>query len=222
MRVPFWKRALSYLTPVTLWKGSSPVSPVLELLLYQGRYQLASLDALYSDGNRYRPVVTGLRAIKSRLPGIDSVLVLGAGLGSTVDVLRRFSARPRVKLVELDSVAAHWAQELLRAEDRKRVHIVVDDAQSFIARDVAFYDLLVIDVFIGRAAAPFVTQPEFLTACKKRIAKGGGLLLNYMQNPNSPSWEETFSRIETVFTGARVLAFGPNRVVVWEDGGSNV
>jgi spermidine synthase len=154
--------------------------------------------------------------MKSRLPRIQSVLVLGAGLGSTVDVLRRFGAQPHVTLVELDRVVAHWAQEVLQEKDKPRVRIIVDDAQSFVTRDQTLYDLVIVDVFNGRAAAPFVTRQEFLAACKRRVRIGGSFLLNYMQNDDSPPWEETFRHIEEVFPAARTLAFGPNRVVVWE------
>lgn len=217
MQLPLWKKALSFLTPVSLWKGSSPVNPVLELFLFHGRYQLATLDALYSDGDRYRPLVAGLGVVKPYLKNLESVLVLGAGLGSAVDVLRRFGAHPRVTLVELDEAVADLARSLLRPEDQKRVHIVVDDAQAFIQTVSSRYDAVIVDVFTGRTPLPFVTGNAFLKSCKQSIASGGIFLLNYMLNDGAPPWSEILARIEAVFQGCRVLALGPNRVVVWED-----
>lgn len=216
MRVPLWKKVASYFSPVTLWKGSSPVSPVLELLLFQGRFQLATVDALYSDGDQYRPLVAGLGAVRHRLKEVKSVLVLGAGLGSAVEVLRRFGARPGVTLVELDEVVARWGREVLREEDRMRVRFVVDDAQTFIQKEQAEYDLVIVDVFTGREPLSFVTEADFLHACKRRLTSQGIFLLNYMQNPWSAPWEATRARIEEVFSSTRTLTLGPNRVVVWE------
>jgi predicted membrane-bound spermidine synthase len=215
MKISPWKKAISFLTPVRLWKGSSPVNPVLELLLSSGRYQLATVDALYSDGNRYRPLVAGLGEMRRQLSGVKSVLVLGAGLGSAVDVLRTFGARPEITLVELDEVVARWGRELLRSEDRDSVRFVVEDAQVFVQEGSDEYDLVIVDVFSGREPLPFVTQPDFLRACKQRMAPGGMFLLNYMLNAGSAPWDETLSRIETVFAGARVLAIGPNRVMIY-------
>lgn len=215
MKISLWKKALSFLTPVRLWKGSSPVNPVLELLLYQGRYQLATLDALYSDGDRYRPLVTGLGAMQRRLKEVGSVLVLGAGVGSAVDVLRRYGAHPMVTLVELDEVVARWGRELLREEDRARVRFVVEDARVFVREDAEQYDLVIIDVFFGREPLPFVSEPDFLRACRQRMKTGGSLLLNYMLNAGSLPWEEVLGCIEAEFRGARVLTLGPNRVVVY-------
>lgn len=217
MKVSSLQKASSYFSPVTLWQGSSPVSPVLELLLYQGRFQLATTDALYSDGDRYRPLVAGFGALKHRLKEVHSVLVLGAGIGSAVDVLRRFGARPQITLVELDDVVASLASELLREEDKARVRIVVDDAQVFIQRTHEQFDVVVVDVFTGRDAAPFVTATGFLEACKARLSPHGIFLLNYMQNPGAATpWQQTLGDIQTVFPAARSLSFGPNRVVVWE------
>lgn len=217
MRVSLWQRAASYFSPITLWKGSSPISRVLELLLFQGRFQLATIDALYSDGDRYRPLVAGFRAVRHRLKNVRSVLVLGAGLGSAVDVLQRFGAQPETTLVELDEVVARWGREVLRKEDRDRVRFVVDDAQAFIQRDQTQYDLVIVDVFTGREPLPFATEEDFLCACRRRLTSQGIFLLNYMQNPGSPPWEQPLKRIEAVFDDARTLAFGPNRVIVWEN-----
>jgi len=218
MKVSARTRALSHLAPQRLWKGESAVSGELELLLYQGRYQLATADALYSDGDRYRPLVAAFRPMKARLQRVCTALVLGGGLGSAVDVLARYGARPEITMVELDEVVAGLGENLLSFEAKERVRYVVADAQTFIQNATQRYDLLIVDVFTARQPLPFVSEDAFLEKCRAAISPGGCFVLNYMQNPGAAeAWDTVESRIQQRFPAARTMAIGPNRVVVWVD-----
>ena len=89
------------------------MNPLLELLLYQGRLQLATADALYSDGNNYRPVIAMINHLKAHMPEIKTVLALGTGLGSLPQIMKRRGYQPHFTLVEYDKVVLQWAMELL-------------------------------------------------------------------------------------------------------------
>ena len=53
MKHPLWKRWLSYFKEVTLEETGSEYNEVLEVLLVQGRHQLATEDAIYSYDDKY-------------------------------------------------------------------------------------------------------------------------------------------------------------------------
>src|ERR1044072_5212819 len=116
MRLTRFQRLLSYLYPIRVRSSSSPENPVLELLYYQGRWQLGSVDVLYSDGHRYRPLGAPFKAVRHRLARLEEVVVLGTGLGSAVAILNRQGFHPPFTLVELDGVVLDWALELMPAE----------------------------------------------------------------------------------------------------------
>lgn len=203
----------SYLHPVLLWKGSSPVNPVLELSLFRGRFQLATEDALYSDGAHYRPLVAAFRKLRPHLGSIRTALVLGAGLGSAVHVLKRLGATPQTTLVDLDPVVLQWAAGLMDEELRSRVRTVAADAQVFVAEDSAQYDLVVVDVFLGQEPAPFVVEEAFLEACRARLQPGGRFVLNYIER-SLGAWAQARRKIAGHFPDHEVLHLGINKVVV--------
>ena len=94
----FWQGLQSLLYPVRIRKSSSTVNPVLELFYFQGRYMLGTPDAVYSDGDRYRPLVAAFTApgLKPHLGNVRNVLVLGTGLASAVSGSWAPGARARL------------------------------------------------------------------------------------------------------------------------------
>ncbi len=88
IRIPFYKRLLSYIYPVPLRSGAGDVNAHLEIFLHHNRLQLVTADAIYSDGDHYIPAVTVVNNLKAILSSVSNVLVLGGGLGSMVQVMR--------------------------------------------------------------------------------------------------------------------------------------
>ncbi len=213
MQPSFFQKLRSYLAPVLLWKGSSPVNPVLELHFFRGRFQLATADALYSDGAHYRPLVAAFKGRSAGLQNVRTALVLGAGLGSAVYVLRRFGATPHTTLVDLDPIVLEWATGLMDRETRNRIRPVAADARTFIAEDAGRYDLVVVDIFLGQEPAPFVTEDDFLRACRARLAPGGFFVLNYIER-DLGAWARVRQKIARHFPTHEVLHLGINKVVV--------
>lgn len=213
MRLTRFQKLISYLYPIQVRHSSSPENPVLELYYYQGRWQLGSVDVLYSDGHRYRPLVAAFKAIKARLPALEKVLVLGTGLGSAVDILHRQGYHPHFTLVELDRKVLDWALELMPPAIGPHIRPVCADAQAFVAADQYTYDLIIVDVFKGRVVPPFATGAAFLRQCRERLQPGGCLVMNYMINGGS---EETkaVKALESVFRNVQEITFGINRVYI--------
>jgi spermidine synthase len=100
-----------------LRRGKGADNNYLELTLYKNQLQLGTKDVLYSDGDRYIPAVAAVKHMDDFLPHIRTVLVLGAGLCSIVQVMRRKKANPHFTLVEKDKVVLEWAMEFLEPND---------------------------------------------------------------------------------------------------------
>lgn len=193
-------------------RDSGTYNPLLELLYYRGRYQLATLDALYSDGSRYRPLRIAFRKLKHELSAVKNVLVLGTGLGSAVQVMAKTGYSPDFTLIEYDDKVLEWAMELLPPYSGK-VTPVCTEAKQYMATNKATYDMLVVDVFTGRIAAPFVTSQAFLEDCRRSINPSGYMVLNYIVQRN-----EDCLRIDTTIRSVFPVCFciddGLNRIVI--------
>jgi spermidine synthase len=211
----FLKRLESLFFPVRIRTGSSDCNPFLELLYYRGRYMLATADAIYSDGDKYRPLLAAFAwpELSRKLSSVKNVLVLGTGLASAVHVLQRKGFQPQFTLVEIDSVVLDWALECLPAGSKERVRAVRADAFEFIGAETEVYDLLIVDIFFGRVVPPEVIGTSFLRQCRDRLAPDGVLVLNYMlAAENDPL--KAKAALEATFANVRELGFGLNKVYI--------
>ena len=204
---------LSFFYPVRVRKGSSKENPVLELYLYRNRWQLATADALYSDGDKYRPLVVAFKELEDKLPAVKKVLVLGAGLGSAVNVLHSKGYSPEVTLVDNDKLVLQWALEMLGDKAANNVRPVCDDAQSFVQKNEQQYDLVIIDIFNGRLVPEFVTKAYFLQQCRHSVYSGGHVVFNYIVN-HPKQWDDTRDIFNAVFPINKVVKNDTNRILI--------
>lgn len=203
---------LSYITPVLLRKTASDKNPLLELHYYRGRLQLATSDALYSDGEHYRPMRIGFRQIKAYLPEVKQVLVLGTGLGSAVQVMDKMGFHPYFTMVDHDSTVLQWALEALPGYG-VQITPVCADAQEYMVNNSSKFDLIIIDIFNSRVVPGFVTTPSFLSLCHSAIRPGGKMIMNYIVQRNE-DWAPVDNTIRKVFPRCHCIDDGLNRVVV--------
>lgn len=213
IKVSPYKRLFSYLYPVRIKDGKGEQNPVLELYLYRNQYQLATADALYSDGTRYKPMLVAFKALDDVLPKVKTVLVLGTGLGSAVQILADKGYNPEYTLVDYDNTILKWAIELLPPKVSAHIEPVCADAKAFIETNTKTYDLLIIDVFISRVVPAFVTTADFLKKCRRSINPGGNMVLNYMVS-NDAEWRAVLATIQSVFPGCRAIEHGVNRIII--------
>lgn len=213
MQLSFFQKICSYFFPVKVRKSSSEVNPVLELFYYKGQWQLATKDAIYSDGDRYRPLGLAFEKINDRLPAVRNVLVLGTGLGSAVNILDKMGFHPEMDLVEIDATVVDWAKELLPIPSLKRIHFHNADAGHFIEKNKKQYDLIVVDVFESRDVPTFITERSFLENCKSSLSQKGILVLNYIVS-DKDNWKVFQQLFSELLSETKVYELGVNRVMV--------
>ncbi|MBS1782546.1 MAG: fused MFS/spermidine synthase [Bacteroidetes bacterium] len=200
---------MSYLFPIKIWKGSGDAHPNLELFLYRGQWQLATEDAIYSDGVRYSPMVKAFSQLRTQIPAWKKVLVLGGGAGSAARILRKMGSASEVLLVENDGQIIQLMESELPDEN---IRYVCEDAKTFIASNKIHFDVVVIDIFIGRKVPEFVSKDTFLAACQRACHKNGIVIINFMINDVPDS--ERFDAMVAHFTNYAVIDIGINKVVI--------
>lgn len=183
------------------------------LYMSSGRLQLGTADAVYSDGAAYRPALVLCEYLGSKLPTLKQVLVIGGGLGSMVEVLAKYKTYPAVTLVEIDKQVLQWALAHLEDKRTGTINPVCADAAIYMQHNEQQYDLVFIDLFVGRVVPEFVTKEAFLKQCQKSVQAGGYCAMNYIVN-NETEWQDVQALFSKVCPTHVVLKNGLNRVLV--------
>jgi spermidine synthase len=147
------------------------------------------------------------------LPTAKRVLVLGAGLGSIVHVMRARGFDPRFTLVEKDKTVLRWTREILGEADARKLELVCRDAELFMAQNQHKYDLVFVDVFQGRVVPDFVTATPFLMQCRDSLSPGGHLALNYIE-VDQTQWQNARGLVAAVLPGCYVVSKDDSRILI--------
>lgn len=206
---------LSYLMPVTIANSYGKQNKFLEFILYRNQWQLATEDALYSDGTRYEPFRIAFKNIpKDKLDKTKDCLILGTGLGSIIQILaERYKCKPNYTLVEYDETILKWAMESLTAMGIEHLTPYFGYAEDFVKEDKGKYDLLCIDIFTGREVPLQFTEMEFLIASKRLLKPGGLWIMNYIVNDTRETMQ-FLGNVKSLFPDLEVIEKNQNMLLI--------
>lgn len=120
----------------------------------------------------------------------SSVLILGAGTGNDVAAALRNGAQ-RVEAVEIDPLILSLGRQLHfeKPYDSPRVHVVVDDARSYLQNSTEHFDLIVFSLLDSHTTSSYysniridnyVYTLEALRAAKQRLQPDGVFIVKFL------------------------------------------
>ncbi len=215
-KIPPLKRFLSYVVPVTIANSSGTITPFLEFNFYRNQWQLATEEALYSDGTRYEPFRVAFKHIRKHrdLSKVADCLVLGTGLGSVVHILHdKYDCKASYSLVEYDEKILYWAIQNLSAHHISGLLPHCSDALSFVKKDIRQYDLICVDIFNGKEVPKVFTERDFLLDVQRRLKPGGICLMNYILNEER-EYQDYLRNVRSIFPSIRIIERKQNRILL--------
>ena len=144
-------------------------------------------------------------------PGIQDVLVIGAGDGGVVRELARYEQIRRIDLVEMDpdvveACRTYLPENACRLDD-SRVNIFVDNALRFIRRRKDEYDLIIVDSTDPFGPSEGYFTREFYGICYNALREDG-IMVNQQGSPfykhDAEAMQRSHKRIVNTFPISRV------------------
>ena len=216
----FWKKWCSYLFPLTLETSSSDLNPNLAVVLYRGRLQLLSGNAIYSWDDLYRNFRIAFEKLHIEDKPYHDVLLLGLGLGSIPYMLEKhFGCQYAFTAVEIDEAVADLANRYSLSRLNSPIDIIAADAAVFVELCAETYDLIAIDIFQDDLVPSSFETLEFLQTCATLLNPGGMLLFNRLHNhdgnsvPTERFYQDVFKQ---VFPRSKAIDTDGNWILVGE------
>lgn len=118
------------------------------------------------------------------LKNIHTILVLGVGGGTVIELLAKRFPHASITAVDIDSQMLDIATKYFGIDKYPNVRLACDDANRFVehlAKKRTAFDLIVVDLFTGPKIPEFVSSPIFLVSLHTIIRPGGHCCINYLR-----------------------------------------
>jgi spermidine synthase len=210
---------ISYFYPVIVERTSSKYNPVLDVAIENGKYVLNAANANYSFGSLHKIFLKAFEELKIINRNISSVLLLGLGGGSVVELLRNnFQLDCSITAVEIDEKVISLATKYFNLQHYDRLEVVCADASEYIKRVESLFELMIVDLFIDNKVPSQFESVEFLAVLKKRRKNKSLLLFNTIVSTDNSdtSLIQLKNNIQNVFGIYEVLSILGNEVIVVE------
>lgn len=215
MRPDIFKKYCSYLFAIRQEKFESAVNGTLEVLLFKGRYQLVTKNAIYSFEDLYTSYGHALNAI--RYTNVKNILVLGLGLGSIPIMLqKKLGDTISITSVELDPEIIRCAKKYYpSATDYDKLNIIQSDALQYVMQTKEKFDLITVDLFVDTYVPEQFFTLEFLQKLKSIISPNGNLLFSRLKDGYKYE-HELWKNLKTVFPGKTEIETEGNSILYWK------
>jgi spermidine synthase len=181
IKIPFWKKWLSYFIEFELERVESVFSNDLSLCLSDGKIQLNTEKAIYSWEDKYDNFYKAFAQTKWEAMTTSSVLSLGFGLGSIVQMLENnFHKNFYYTGIEYDENVIYLAEKYILHKLKSPVNIVQAPADVFVEICQEKYDLITIDVFVEDKIPHSVRNSSFLENTRELLNLNGLILMNHL------------------------------------------
>ena len=155
----------------------SKYSGILEINYVDGQKVLDSKNTSYSYGNLQKVWELTLDQIPFR--GIERILILGMGGGSSIELLRdKFKFTGKIVAVEIDPVIIDIARFEFNITPNKNLKIECIDAAEYVTKKTRKFDVILVDVFIDDKIPGKLLSREFWKQLSQKTNKGGRILFN--------------------------------------------
>ena len=177
----WFQKYWSYFSRITVEKTNSPYNPKLIIAIQDGKYVLNTSNANYSFGSLHRVFQQTFKKIKLKEQDIESILVLGGGVGSIPSIIyNELAMNPTIDAVEIDEKVVTLGSKYFQLNQYNKLSIHIEDAMHYIENTNSMYDLIVVDLFEGIDVPKAFYQADFFKAVKKRLNEKGMLIFNFV------------------------------------------
>lgn len=218
MKIPLWKKCLSYISDIHLESHSSAINPALHLLLVKGRLQLCTDNSIYSFEDQYDNFYKVFEKMMSAGWNYSTVLILGFAMGSIPKMLEdNFNLDLEYTGVEIDDVIIDLVSDYVLSQLQSSIQLINTDAAIFIESNQDQYDLICVDLFLDDVIPDQFTQIDFIKKLKAKLTPSGCLLYNMLGDYQSDKLKAeqyhktTFSK---VFPNSTLYHTGTNYILI--------
>ncbi|MBI4062501.1 methyltransferase domain-containing protein [Candidatus Gottesmanbacteria bacterium] len=163
---------VSYIIPQTIARFSTKYNHDIRVIEESGKFKL-----LVNGSRQSGKYIEWLwkRAFHAfRLPPCQSILVLGVGGGTVIHLLHKRYPDANITAVDIDPKMIEIGKKYFGLSRVSNVELIIANAKNY--KITHEYDLIIVDLFLGRHIPDFVSSQSFLKQLRSKV-----VIINYLR-----------------------------------------
>lgn len=197
----------TYFIPHT-YTYHSDINGEIKVHEFLGKVTLFSGGVTQSGGFTHEMWHLAVKRITNHESRIKNCLVLGVGGGTIIDMLKNHVPGVTITGIDIDPVMVEIAKKHFHIGTNPKVLLMVDDAVKYVVNhaDKSIYDLIVVDLYIGRFNPKSSHETIFLKGIRALMKKDGMVFFNthYNQTDNK-EYDDLINYLKGIFTGVEEI-----------------
>lgn len=194
----------SYFWPQTLEILHSSYNPDAKVIRYMGSVRLLVKGSIQAGPFITKMLSTAMDKFKIlERESLSSFLMLGLGGATTPKLLLRKFPDMHTTIVEIDPEIIRIAGTYFGLDTLPNTTVICADARKFVRKSGEHgkrYDLVQIDLYIGRDVPDFVLSGDFCKSVHGLLKPSGELFINYDVDAGyEEKWVKLYSLLKTYF-----------------------
>lgn len=196
---------------------TSPISGKIQVISFFGDKRIV-VDGLVQSGGLLEGVwQKALLTINHQPSAISNCLILGLGGGTLARLISKKWPRAKIVGVEIDKEIIRLGKKYFGLGGIPNLKIINDDAVKFINSyqlKVKSYQLIFLDLYLGRIVPPASEKEEFLKSLEKILKEEGIIIINRLFSEKERKLVRQFiGKLEKIFPNISLVRTHSNLLI---------
>lgn len=216
-------KLLSFFLPQKIVTLNSSINSRIEVIEQFGKKSIRVQNLEQSGPMVEKIWETGIRHCNNvTMKQCNHVLILGLGGGSAVKVINKYFPRAKILGIEIDPVMIKLGKNHLNIAKYKNLEIKITDAFKWLSSfqldglgHFTKYDLILVDLFLGRETPLRMESEQFFKMVKQLLANQGVVIFNRLRGKNEKTQFKRFlDKLKKVYHHIKVVKPIANYLVI--------
>ena len=189
------------------WKVDSEFSGPIECSRFLGSWKICAGGCFQTADY----TIKMWRKVLKQLPkvNIKHVLILGLGAGGNIKQLYKKFPKCQITAIEIDPAMVEISQRTFLSRLKRQPRIILGDAVKAAGDLQEKFDLILVDLFLGKNPAQILLADQFLNSFHRLLKPEGYLLLNAYEHP------EIFHTYNKLFSQFKKIKYLYNSLAIY-------
>lgn len=216
-QIPWHIHIKSFVYPQVIETIPSEINNTITVDVYHGKLRTLVNNIPQSSVSERKLLQHAFDRGDMQCSKLKNVLLLGLGVGSMVEEIRRRNKNCTIVGVDIDPQMIEIGKKYFDLKTYSNLNIIVSDAYSLLEKRSLnqTFDLIISSLYIGGDTPKQLQSTQFVTTVHDHLTTDGVYIANYSNLPNyKKQSHQYFVKVKKVFHKSKKILFNQNMLII--------